>query len=95
MRISLFDTINVHGKPTSESGSRATKLLVTMLTTSPRDSPDVIVHSSATPSSRCSAQMMNASYVPSFNVVIGVARTNARVLEAFLMRVAAHPMIFA
>jgi hypothetical protein len=34
----------------------------------------VIVHSIATPSSRCSAQMMNASYVPSRSVVIGVTR---------------------
>jgi len=74
MRISLFETINVHGKPMSESGSRATKLLVTMLMRSPRCSPVVIVHSSATPSSRCSAEMMNASYVPSRSVVMIVTR---------------------
>ena len=78
-RISLSRTINLHGKPTSESGSRVTKLLVTMLTTSPRDAPDVIVHSSATPLSRCSAHRMNASYVPSLSVVISVAsRRRAR-----------------
>jgi hypothetical protein len=37
--------------------------------------------------------MMNASYVPSASVVIGVARVDARDLRVRLMRVAAHPMI--
>jgi hypothetical protein len=39
--------------------------------------------------------MMNASYVPSFSVDIGVARVDARNLRTMLMRVSAHPMIFA
>jgi hypothetical protein len=93
MRISLSATINVHGNPTSESGSRATKLLVTMLTTSPRRSPEVIVQSSTTSPSRCSAQMMNASYVPSLSVVISVVHVDARELQTIIMRVFAHPTI--
>jgi len=92
-RISSPETINVHAMPTSESGSRATKLLVTMLTTSPRRSPDVIVHSSMTASSRSSAQMMNASYVPSLSVVMSVTRVDTRELRAVVMRVFAHPTI--
>ena len=60
-RISSPRTCSVHGKPTSENGSRAAKLLVTMLTTSPRYSPAVIAHSKAIPCSRVSADTMNAS----------------------------------
>ena len=73
-RMSSPCTCNVHANPTSDNGSRAPKLLVTMLTTSPRCVPDVIAHSSATPSSRASAQMMNASYAPSSSCVMRTTR---------------------